>query len=51
MVAKESRMVLDRPDGMTESESCKRFVRTFIKAQKIARRLSIEFNNRLKANH
>jgi hypothetical protein len=50
MVAKESRMVLETEDGMTESHARKKFVKTFIKTQQIARRLAVKFNERLKSS-
>ena len=47
LVAKESRMVLDTEDGMTESDARKQFVKTFMKTQQIARRLAVKFNDKL----
>ena len=41
-------MVLETVGGLTENDARKQFVRTFIEAQQLARRLAVKFNDKLK---
>lgn len=50
LVAKESRIVLETANGLTENEARKEYVKTFIQTQLIARTLAAKFNDILKAH-